>query len=101
MVIPDWPAERIDGPALDLVPHHGYRARISETTTTHTVMNAATIEEVRMEETLPANAPSHQVLEVAERAQRILHHLVEVMAVLVTGLLQAVAVEVTTTSKPS
>lgn len=101
MVIPDWPAEHIDAPALDPVPHHAYRVRTSETTTTHTVMNVVTIEEVPMEEILSANAPSHQGPEVAARAERILHYLVEGTAVLVTGLLRLVAVEVRITSKLS
>lgn len=57
-------------------------------------MNVAMIDEVRMEGIISANAPSHQDPEVAERAQRILHHPVEGMAVMPTGLLQVVAVEV-------
>ena len=95
-MILDWPAEHIDAPALDPVLHHAYRVRTSETTTIHTVMNVVTIEGVQMEET-SAIALSHRAPEVVDQAQRILRHRVEGTAVLVTGHLRAVAVEVTIT----
>ncbi len=101
MAILDWQAEHIDAPALDPVLHHAYRVKTSETITTHTVMNVATIDEVQTEEIISANVPSHQDPGGAERAQRILHRLVGVTVVLAIGLLQAVAVEVMITRKQS
>jgi len=100
MAILDWQAEHIDVPALDPVLHHAYRVKTSEITITHTVTNVATIDGVQMEESSSVNAPSHQAPEGAERAQRILRHLVEGTAVMPTGLLQVVVVEVMIMSKP-
>lgn len=94
MAILDWRAEHIDAPALDPVLHHAYCVKTSETTITHTVMNVATIDAVQMGEISSANAPSHQAPEGAERAQPILHHLVEDTVVMPTDHLQVVVVEV-------
>lgn len=100
-VIPDWPAEHTGAPALDPVLHHVYRVKASATTTTHTVMNVATIEEVQMGGISSASDLSHQGPEVAERAQRTLLHLAEVTVVSATGPLLVVAVEVKIMSRQS
>jgi len=98
-VIPGWPVEHIDTLVLGPVRRRAYLAKASETTTIHIVTNAATIDEVLMDENLSANAHSHQLLEAAELAQRTLHPLVEDTVVPATGLLLVVVVEEMTTSR--